>query len=60
VSARWRGIRRELQALGLMLWDSTRPLTDTQRVALEQSWELYLLDREAFAVATNNDEAVAA
>jgi hypothetical protein len=55
----WRGVRRELASLGVMLWDSTRPLTVVQREALEASWEQYLLDREALANSTEREQAAA-
>jgi hypothetical protein len=59
MSIRWRGVRRELASLGVMLWDSTRPLTVVQREALEQSREQYLLDREAFANSTEREQVAA-
>jgi hypothetical protein len=59
VTARWRGLRTELRVLWLMLWDSTRPLTDVQQDALRQSWETYLIDREAFTNSTEREQVAA-
>jgi hypothetical protein len=59
MTAAWRGVRRELASLGVMLWDSTRPLTVGQREALEASWEQYLADREAFANSTEREQVAA-
>jgi hypothetical protein len=59
MSARWRGIRTELRVLVAMLWDSTRPLTETEDAALRVSWEQYLTDREAFTNSIEREQVAA-